>query len=81
MTKGWKEASGKTAAMGNLTVNKISKSIAFPYTVKREGEWVTIDGTVTMDYQNFKLPIIRSMAVMTVDPKLVVRFHVVGKVK
>jgi len=34
-----------------------------------------------MDYQNFSLPIIRSMAVMTVDPQLVVRFHVVGKVK
>jgi hypothetical protein len=42
---------------------------------------VTIDGTVSMDYENFKLPLIRSMAVMTVDPKLKVRFHVVGKVK
>ena len=42
---------------------------------------MTIDGKVSMDYQNFSLPIIRSMAVMTVDPKLVVRFHVVGKVK
>ena len=34
-----------------------------------------------MDYQDFKLPIIRAMAVMTVDPKLTVRFHVVGKIK
>ena len=59
----------------------VSKSVTFPYTVKRDGEWVTLDGKVSLDYQNFKLPVIRAMLVMTVDPALVVRFHVVGKVK
>lgn len=79
--KSWEETEAGGKAEGKLAINGVSKSVYFPYTVKREGEWVTIDGKVSLDYQNFKLPIIRSMAVMTVDPKLVVRFHLVGKVK
>lgn len=80
-TKSWDDSAIGGKAMGNLTVNSVSKTISFPYTVKRDGEWLTIDGMVSMDYQHFKLPIIRSMAIMTVDPKLLIRFHVVGKVK
>lgn len=80
-TKSWTDKAGKTQCMGDLTINGVSKTIAFPYSAKKDGDWVTIDGKVTMDYQNFKLPIIRAMAVMTVDPKLEVTFHVVGKVK
>lgn len=79
--KSWTDKSGNTQGMGDLTINGVSKTVSFPYTAKKDGEWVTIDGKVTMDYQNFSLPIIRSMAVMTVAPQLVVRFHVIGKVK
>lgn len=78
-TKSWTGKDGGRHAMGTLTIHGVSKQVSFPYTVKREGNWVTIDGRVTLDYQNFKLPVIRSMAVLTVDPQLVVRFHVVGK--
>lgn len=80
-TKSWTGKDGGQQAMGTLTIHGISKEITFPYTAKKDGDWVTISGQVTMDYQNFSLPIIRAMAVMTVDPQLVVRFHVVGKVK
>lgn len=79
-TKAWKEGNTQKA-MGTLTIHGVSKTVSFPYTIKRDGEWVTVDGTVRIDYQNFKLPLIRAMAVMTVDPKLTIRFHVVGKVK
>lgn len=79
--KTWAGKDGSTMAMGNLTIHGVTKTISFPYTAKKEGDWVTIDGRVSLDYQDFKLPIIRSMAVMTVDPKLVVRFHVVGKAR
>ncbi|MEY3898238.1 MAG: hypothetical protein RLZZ214_3759, partial [Verrucomicrobiota bacterium] len=79
--KSWDVKPEGGQAEGTLTINGVSKAVAFPYTVKRDGEWVTVDGKVSMDYQNFKLPIIRSMALMTVDPKLVIRFHVVGKIK
>jgi len=79
--KSWDVKPEGGSAQGTLTVNGITKSVSFPYTVKHDGDWVTLDGKVTMDYQNFKLPLIRAMVVMTVDPKLVIRFHVVGKVK
>ena len=80
-TKSWTGKDGSQHGTGTLTIHGVSKEVSFPYTARKDGEWVTIDGQVTMDYQNFSLPIIRSMMVMTVDPKLVVRFHVVGKVK
>jgi polyisoprenoid-binding protein YceI len=79
--KSWTDAKGARHAQGELTINGVSKTISFPYTAKQDGEWITISGTAALDYQNFKLPIIRSMAVMTVDPGLAVRFHVVGKIK
>ena len=79
--KSWDEKPGGGSAQGTLTINGVAKTVAFPYTVKREGDWLTVDGKVTIDHQNFKLPIIRAMAVMTVEPKLTIRFHVVGKVK
>jgi polyisoprenoid-binding protein YceI len=80
-TKSWTGKDGTQQAMGQLTINGVSKTVSFPYTAKKDGDWVTVDGKVSMDYRNFSLPIIRAMAVMTVDPQLVVRFHVVGKVK
>lgn len=80
-TKSWEETTAGGKAQGTLTINGVPITVSFPYSVKLDGEWVTVDGKVSLDYQNFKLPIVRAMALMTVDPKLVVRFHVVGKVK
>ena len=79
-TKTWSDQ-GKTFAMGNLKIHGISKAISFPYTTRKDGNWVTIDGSATMNYEDFGLPIIRAMAVMTVNPKLEVRFHLVGSAK
>ena len=79
--KSWDEKSNGGNAQGRLTINGVSKAVSFPYTVKKEGGWLTVDGRVSMDYQDFKLPVIRAMALVTVDPKLVIRFHVVGRVK
>lgn len=77
-TKSWKKG-GQNYATGDITIKGINKTISFPYSVKREGNWVTINGTATLNYEDFKLPIIRAVAVMTVNPKLTVRFHVVGE--
>lgn len=79
--KSWTDKQGVTHAQGTLTLHGVSKTIAFPYTVKKDGNWVTIDGKATLDYQIFNLPVVRAMLVMTVDPQLVVDFHIVGKVK
>jgi polyisoprenoid-binding protein YceI len=78
--KTWQDK-GTDHAQGKLTIHGISKVIAFPYTAKKDGNWVTIDGTASLDYQDFGLPIVRAMAVMTVNPKLTVRFHLVGESK
>lgn len=76
--KQWQK-NGKTYAQGQLRIHGVTKTIAFPYTVKKQGDWVTIDGTAELDYRNFNLPIIRALAVLKVDPRLTVRFHVVGQ--
>jgi len=78
--KSW-EKDGEKYAQGKLTINKVSKTISFPYTVKREGGWITIDGKAGLNYQDFELPLIRALAVMTVKPELTVRFHVVGELQ
>jgi polyisoprenoid-binding protein YceI len=80
MNKTWKDG-GKTYAQGVLSIHGVTKTVSFPVTAKRDGDKVAIDGEVWLDYQDFSLPIIRMMAVMTVDPKLKVRFHLVGSVK
>jgi len=76
--KTW-DQDGKHYAQGEIAIHGVSKVIAFPYTATEHAGWVTIDGTAELNYKDFSLPIIRSMAVMTVDPKLSVRFHIVGK--
>lgn len=81
MTKTWTDSAGKTWAQGNLKFHGISKAVAFPLTTSKSGDRVKIDGSVWIDYQDFSLPIIRNMAVMTVDPKLKISFHLEGDAK
>ena len=78
--KTWTDA-GKTYAQGSITIHGISKTIAFPFTARKDGNWVTVDGTASLDYQDFGLPVITNMAVMKVSPGLSVRFHLVGEAK
>lgn len=79
--KSWVDAKGTRHAMGELKIHGASKTVSFPFTASKDGDWITIDGKAGMNYKDFGLPLIRSMALMTVDPQLTVRFHVVGKIK
>jgi polyisoprenoid-binding protein YceI len=79
--KSWVDDKGVNHATGTITIKGIDKTISFPFKTKKEGDWVTIDGKASLNYEDFGLPIIRSMVVMTVDPKLTVRFHIVGQIK
>jgi polyisoprenoid-binding protein YceI len=81
MTKTWTDSAGKVWAQGNLKFHGMSKAVAFPVTTSKSGDRVKIDGAVWIDYQDFSLPIIRNMAVMTVDPKLKISFHLEGDAK
>ena len=78
--KFWTDKTGDKAE-GALTIHGVTKTVYFPFVVKKDGEWVTASGKVEMDYKDFGLPVVRAMLVMTVDPKLVVNFQMVGKVK
>jgi len=81
MIKPWTAKDGKTWVQGTLTIHGISKTVAFPIQSSKTGDHVKIDGEVWLDYQDFSLPIVRTMAVMTVDPKLKVSFHLEGDAK
>lgn len=72
---------GVDYAEGTLTLNGVSKTVHLPITMKKEGNEIRCEGKVGINYKDFGLPLIRAMLVMTVDPELVVRFTVVGKVK
>jgi polyisoprenoid-binding protein YceI len=81
MSKSWTDAAGKTWVQGTLRIHSISKLVAFPIETSKNGDHVKIDGLVWIDYRDFGLPIVRNMAVMTVDPKLKIRFHLEGDAK
>lgn len=81
MTKSWVDANGASWVQGTLKIHGVSQSISFPLKATRKGDLMTVDGSVWIDYQNFSLPIIRNMAVMTVDPKLKISFHLEGEIK
>ena len=80
-TKSWIDKDGRQWAMGTLRIHGVSDRITFPFTVKQKDGQVIVDGSATMDYENFKLPIIRTMVFLKVDPKLKVKFHMVGKLE
>lgn len=72
---------GVDYAEGALTIHGVSKTIHIPITVKKEGDAVTTSGKITINYNDFGLPLIRAMLVMTVEPELTVSFTLVGKLK
>ena len=79
--KFWTDKEGVDHAAGTLTIHGVTKTVYFPFAVTKDGEWVTAKGSAELDYKDFGLPLVRAMLVMTVNPKLVVTFQVVGKVK
>jgi len=81
MIKSWVDGSGVTWVQGTLKIHSIARPIAFPIRTSKNGDRVKIDGQVWIDYQNFGLPIVRNMAIMKVDPKLKISFHLEGDAK
>jgi polyisoprenoid-binding protein YceI len=76
---GWERSGTTNLALGELTIHQITQVIQIPVTVENtNGVW-TISGESRIDYRDFKLPKIRKMVVLVVDPHLKVAFHLVGK--
>ena len=80
MSKSWVDRENRTWVQGTLKIHSISKQVAFPIETSRSGDRVKIDGQVWIDYRNFDLPVIRK-AIISVDPKLHVSFHLEGDMK
>lgn len=76
---GWKQEVSGAVALGELTIHGIKKSIQMPVTVKHTGENYEISGNASLDYRDFRLPLIRRALLLSVDPHLKVDFVLKGK--
>lgn len=80
MTKQWKDSAGQQYVSGPLTIAGASKEITIPVKAQKSAKGMTLDGDVWIDTTDFSLPIIR-MVVLTVNPKVNIRFHLEGVVR
>ena len=69
---------GSLAARGRFQLHGQMHDMRFPVTVAVSGGSATIDGTATLDTQEYGLPIIRFW-MLTVDPVVHVHFHLQGR--
>ncbi len=76
---GWQQAGATNVALGRLTMHGVSAGVQLPTVVQPHGQTWEISGTARFDYRDFKLPKIRKLLVLTVDPQLQVSFHLAGK--
>lgn len=65
-------------AHGSLKIHGIEHATTFPVSFLIAEPLYAIDGEVMLDYRDFGLPIIRKFFLLTVDPRLQVRFHLQG---
>jgi polyisoprenoid-binding protein YceI len=69
----------RTIVHGGLILHGIEHAISFPVSLLVAGPVYAIDGEVEIDYRDFGLPQIRKFLILTVAPRLVVRFHLQGR--
>jgi polyisoprenoid-binding protein YceI len=73
-------ASGRRfLARGRLRLHGVEREVSFPFTVGVEGRVLAIDGETTLDTRDYGLPIFRKFLFLSVDPKVRVSFHLLGK--
>jgi len=64
---------------GGLILHGIEHAISVPVSLLVAGPVYAIDGQVEIDYRDFGLPLIHRFWFLTVEPQLVVRFHLQGR--
>ncbi len=64
---------------GGLILHGIEHAISVPVSLLVAGPVYAIDGEVEIDYRDFGLPVIHRFWFVTVEPRLVVRFHLQGR--
>lgn len=73
-----KEDSGKQVLVGDFKLHDQVQQIEIPITMTEIDGKVTVDGDVTLDTRLFKLPIIKKMGFLKVQPLVKVAFHLTG---
>lgn len=75
----WKQSGNTNIATGELMIHGVKQSVQMPVVIKQGNNAWDISGQAFIDYRDFNLPKIRKALILTVNPKLVVRYHLVGK--
>ncbi len=75
-----KEEAGALVGIGDLNLHGVSKEISVPFSMTKEGSQVTLEGSATVDHQEYGLEII-TMFFFKVDPELKISFKLVGNVE
>jgi polyisoprenoid-binding protein YceI len=71
----WKQDGTNTVASGEFTLHGVTHTMAIPVRVEHEGDNWSITGRTEINHLDYGLPKIRKLAVLTVDPRLKVRFE------
>jgi polyisoprenoid-binding protein YceI len=69
----------RTIGKGSFLMHGVSRDIEIPFSVKREGKKVVLDGAVSFDYEDWGLEIIK-LLIFKVNPSVTPRFHLVGEI-
>jgi polyisoprenoid-binding protein YceI len=76
----WGTSGGTNMARGELKIHDVTVALQMPVVVQHDANAWDVSGQAVIDYKDFKLPKIRKALVLTVHPKLKVKFHLVGKI-
>lgn len=71
------EGPGELIGKGTYFMHGIEVEIEVPFSINRDGDIVTIDGTAEFNYEDWDLEIIK-LFIFTVKPELKVHFHLEG---
>src|SRR5882672_10374623 len=69
---------GQGQASGRLIFHGVTERIEFPVNVTKADGAYTVTGETTIDYQNWKLKVIRMALLFTVSPEVKIRFKLTG---
>ncbi len=72
-----KKEGASLVGIGDLSMHGVTKEISIPFSMTKEGSQVTLEGSATVDHQEYGLEII-TMFFFKVDPKLEISFKLVG---
>jgi len=64
-------------ALGHLSLNGVREVVRLPFSLRREGREIRIEGAYLLDHRRWNLPVIRKF-LLKVDPELEVRYSLQG---